>query len=226
MRILMISENPGVAKFLRRGLTAEGWGVDSALTIEKALERLRSLRYDVVLVDLAESQENDSGFLNHLAPSTVSLPVLLLTARRSEPPIDCASDRSVDVLQKPFAFDELIARIEALDHASSQKSRDVVCLNDSLRFDRVNRRLILDQESTPLSEEECRLLAVLTEHQGRSCAKSWLLQAVWNQSAAPIKCPVDATIQSLRRKLGPHSAMITTVRHYGYRFEAPAERTD
>lgn len=227
MDILMITRAPGVAKFVKRGLRAEGWRVACVETTRDAHRNLQSKTYDLLLYDLVEPYEDVPGFLATLKASFAELPVLILKPHAaSHPSLALQGDEKIRILPKPFAFDDLIARIEDLGLLQKDPApEEAFILNGEVVFEPGSGLLRVGERSAQLTEKECALLYVFAEHPGRTCAKDWLLQTVWNQTDVPMTCPVDETITALRRKLGPHGAAISTVRKYGFRLDATVERT-
>lgn len=224
MRIIMIADAPGIASFVTRGLNAEGWSVDCVRTRHEALLLLKSKSYDVLLLDLVGSDADGAVFFDDLDPIPQDLPLLVLKPRLSgKTHVDPQTHRRVPVLQKPFDFDELIARIEALGEAVPCQTIHSYSLNKAVSFEPTLNLLHVGETAFHLTAKECALLQILVDRQDRTCAKEWLLHSVWKKQVSPMKCPVDEAVESLRKKLGPHDTMIQTVRSYGYRFNASKE---
>ncbi|HSF63626.1 MAG TPA: response regulator transcription factor [Paracoccaceae bacterium] len=226
MHILMVEDEPRVADFIRRGLRAEGWVIDHAPTAEEGLIHLRGTRYDVVLLDGMLPGLSGEEMCRHLRVARNDVPILMLSARGStEDRVNGLRQGADDYLPKPFDFDELIARIEALHRRRAHGAAppaDRVLRVGALAFDPASMRLSCDGAELDLSSKERDVLVLLMKNAGRVCARERLLNAVWGLEADPLTNVVDVTVSRLRRKLAPSGDMITTIRNYGYRLDPPA----
>jgi two-component system, OmpR family, response regulator len=230
MHILMIEDEHRVADFVRRGLRAEGWAVDHAANAEDALLRLRDEAYDVVLLDMMLPGMSGDELCRHLRASRNSVPILMLSALGStEDRVNGLRNGADDYLPKPFDFDELIARIESLHRRKSHSTAseaDKMLRVGPLCFDVASMRLMLNDVELDLSTKERDVLVLLMRNAGRVCARERLLNAVWGMEADPLTNVVDVTISRIRRKLPQAATMISTIRNYGYRLDAPSPRPD
>jgi DNA-binding response OmpR family regulator len=226
MHILMIEDEARVADFVRRGLRAEGWTVDLAGSAEDGLALLRDSPYDLILLDLMLPGMSGEELCRTLRLSRNDIPILMLSALGS------TDDRVLglrkgadDYLPKPFDFDELVARIEALYRrraGAMTPARDRVLRAGPLSFDPTSMRVFLAEAELDLSGKERDVLLLLMRNAGRVCARERVLNAVWGLEADPLTNVVDVTVSRLRRKLNDAAEMITTIRNYGYRLDAPA----
>jgi two-component system, OmpR family, response regulator len=224
MRVLMVEDEPRVADFVGRGLRAEGWSVDHVPSAEDALERLWEANYDVILLDVMLPGMSGDDFCRQLRVKRNPVPILILSALGStEDRVRGLANGADDYLPKPFEFDELIARVEALHRRNTRivsPETDRTLAVGLLDFDPASLRLRLDGEELDLLAKERDILVFLMRNVGRACGRDRLLSSVWGDEADPLPNTVDVTVNRIRRKLGAASQMITTIRNYGYRLDA------
>jgi two-component system, OmpR family, response regulator len=222
MHILMVEDEPRVADFVRRGLRAEGWVIDHATSAEDGLTFLRDIRYDIVLLDVMLPGMSGEDLCRHLRSIRNDVPILMLSALGStEDRVTGLRTGADDYLPKPFDFDELIARIDALHRRrnGSPVPADRTLRVGALSFDPEAMRLFRNGEELDLSMKEQDVLVLLMKNAGRVCARERLLNSVWGLEADPLTNVVDVTVSRIRRKLGECADMITTIRNYGYRLD-------
>jgi DNA-binding response OmpR family regulator len=219
MHILAIEDEPAILRMLERGLKAAGHQVLTASTGEDGAALARDEAVDVVLLDISLPDVSGHEVLSRIRARRPSLPVLMLTARddlgNKVQALDAGAD---DYLTKPFAFDELVARIRALTRRSDQESAAEIEVSD-VRLDLLARRAWRGDRVIELSNREFALLEYLLRHPGQVLTRTQILFAVWEYDADPSSNVVDVYIRYLRRKLGEPSP-ITTMRGAGYRYEA------
>jgi DNA-binding response OmpR family regulator len=224
VNILLVEDEGRVADFIRRGLAAEGWSVVHAGSGEDAMEMTRGEPFDVMVLDLMLPGMSGQDVCRKLRARSDRTPVLMLSA------LDSTDERVAglrlgadDYLAKPFDFDELVARLEALHRrargwsGSADSGGIIDC--DGLVFDRQALSLTVDGTPVDLSAKERDVLLLLMNGRGRVFSRERILNAVWGVNADPLTNIVDVYILRLRRKLGRHGARFTTVRHVGYRFD-------
>ncbi len=221
MRLLVVEDEPRILSFLVRGLESEGFTVDSELDGLTALRRASSRRYDLVVLDLLLPRLDGLSVLRALQLRCPQLPVVILSARS-----DLATKLrgfelgACDYVPKPFALDELIARIRAqLRHALPTDANSAEITAGQLVLDLARRQARIGEIATDLSDREFRLLRELAIHSGEVISRERLLSEVWGYHFDPRSNVVDVCIRRLRKKLGP-DAPIETVRHAGYRLVA------
>lgn len=223
MQILMIEDEPRVADFVRRGLRTEGWIVETAQSAEDGLALLNAGQYDVVLLDVLLPGMSGDELCRHLRATRNDVPILMLSALgTAERRIAGLRNGADDYLAKPFDFDELVARIEALHRRRSGREpalENHLLRVGSLSFDPTSMRLTHDGVELDLSTKERDLLVLLMKNPGRVLARERLLNAVWGLEADPLTNVVDVTISRIRRKLAQGQTMIATIRNYGYRLD-------
>jgi DNA-binding response OmpR family regulator len=221
MRILVVEDEPRILSFLVRGLESEGFSVDSELDGASALRRATVRRYDLVVLDLLLPRLDGLSVLRELQRRNPAVPVVILSARS-----DLATKLrgfelgASDYLAKPFALDELIARIRAqLRHTSLDAGKASVLHAGALVLDLARRQARMGALVADLSDREFKLLHQFVLHAGEVISRERLLSEVWGYHFDPGSNVVDVCVRRLRKKLGP-DAPIETVRHAGYRLVA------
>jgi DNA-binding response OmpR family regulator len=223
MRVLIVEDDEKIASFLERGLSAHGYQVSLADRGDDGLALALAPETSLVVLDLTLPGLDGLGVLGQLRRERPDLPVLVLTARdgidQKVTALDLGAD---DYMTKPFALDELLARLRALTRRSDQRSSDAIEIGD-LRLDLLSRRVTRAGSVIDLSSREFALLEYLMRHPGQVLSRVQILAAVWEYDFDPQSNVVDVYVRYLRRKVdvpGRPSA-IETVRGTGYRFHAP-----
>lgn len=223
MNILMIEDEPRVADFVRRGLRTEGWVVETTHSAEDGLALLNDAQYDLVLLDVLLPGMTGEELCRHLRAIRNDVPILMLSALGStDNRVTGLRSGADDYLSKPFDFDELVARIEALHRRRSGRRSEgetQPLTVGPLVFDPGAMRLTQDGVELDLSTKERDVLVLLMKNPGRVLARERLLNAAWGLEADPLTNVVDVTISRIRRKLAQGQTMITTIRNYGYRLD-------
>lgn len=225
MRILLVEDEAKLARSLARGLQEEGHTVDCCERGLDAFEQAEATPYDMVVLDWMLPDMDGLAILRQWRARGLQVPVLMLTARGSvnERVLGLRAGAD-DYLVKPFAFDELLARMDALQRRSglSQSVRQV----GDVALDTRKRALVRDHREVALSAREYSLALQLFEQAGEVLTRTELLGRVWGNQFDGEPNVVDVYIGYLRKKLsetGTSSAQIRTVRGIGYRLEASAE---
>lgn len=223
MRILVIEDDNRVAEFLDRGMRAEGYAVQVARNGTEGLTMARGGDYTVILLDVMLPGINGIEVCQTLRSEGHSTPILMLTAMSTVEDrvtgLRCGAD---DYLGKPFAFEELLARIEALRRRgpmqlevdSTLKVGDLVFDREKMRVNRAGRML-------HLTAKEMALLELLMRHPGRLYSRERILANVWGVHEDPLTNVVDVYVRRLRAKLDDGHAvqLIKTVRGLGYKLD-------
>ncbi len=221
MNILLVEDEARVADFIRRGLSAEGWAVDHAPDGEDALELAATNTYDVILLDLMLPGIQGQDVCRKLRARKSKTPILMLTALDSpEERVEGLKIGADDYLPKPFDFDELIARIEALHRRANGYARDlsdteIIC--GDLKFDRNSLQVSVAGQEIKLSKKERDLLLLFLTNTGRVLSRERILNSVWGMNEDPLTNVVDVYVGRLRRKIGAEGQRIVTLRNVGYR---------
>jgi DNA-binding response OmpR family regulator len=236
MNIILIEDDPRIADFLQRGLRAEGLQVQRASTgpegLALVLDAVRQNKADmpstVLVLDLMLPGMNGMEICQTLRSQGVTIPVLMLTALSTlEERVAGLRMGADDYLCKPFEFEELLARLEALARRgqSMQNTRPSHLQVADLVIDRESMRATRAGEALNLTARELALLELLMSAPGRLFSRERILSSVWGLNEDPLTNVVDVYIRRLRSKIddGRPVPLIQTMRGLGYRLEAPAE---
>jgi DNA-binding response OmpR family regulator len=221
VNILLIDDEIRVADFIIRGLAAEGWTVDHAPDGETGIELATGNTYSVILLDLMLPKLQGQDVCRILRARKSVTPILMLTALDStDERVEGLRIGADDYLAKPFEFDELIARIEALHRRASGYSTaatEEVLTAGKLAFDRRSLAVTLLGREIALSKKERDLLVLFMTNQGRVLSRERILNTVWGVNADPLTNVVDVYIGRIRHKIGCEAERIVTLRNVGYR---------
>ncbi|HEY6526427.1 MAG TPA: response regulator transcription factor [Solirubrobacteraceae bacterium] len=223
--LVLIEDEPGIADFVVRGLTLAGYRVESALDGETGLELALGDDVDLVVLDLMLPRMSGGEVLQRLTDRRPGLPVIVVTARGElEERVGGLKAGAVDYLVKPFAMDELEARIDAQLRVSRQ-APETTLRGAGLSVDLITRHVTHDGHDVRLSATEFELLIYFLHNVGRVLSREQILRAVWGYGHDPGTNIVDVYVGYLRRKLsGPdrRPVAITALRLRGYRLEDTA----
>jgi DNA-binding response OmpR family regulator len=221
MRILLIEDETRIQAFVRRGLEAEGYGVVTADDGPDGLSLARSGEWDLVVLDLLLPGMNGLRVLQELHRERPQLPVVVLSARGDlRTKLKGFELGATDYVSKPFALDELLARIRVqLRRTVPPGDEEHVLHAGRVLLDLARRQARVGEVVTDLSDREFRLLHHLLLHAGEVISRERLLADVWGYDFDPGSNVVDVCVRRLRQKLGP-DAHIETIRHAGYRLAA------
>jgi two-component system copper resistance phosphate regulon response regulator CusR len=220
MRILIIEDEERIAGFLARALEAEGLGVDVAGDGTRGLAQALSGRYELLILDLLLPGRDGLDVLSELHRSRAELPVLILSARGDLPTkLRGFELGAVDFVPKPFALDELLARVRVQLRRTRGGDEQMVISVGHLTLDLARRQAHVGDAIADLSDREFRVLHFLMSHVGEVISRERLLAEVWGFDFDPRSNVVDVCVRRLRRRLGPQ-APIETVRNAGYRAAA------
>ncbi len=218
MRVLVIEDEAKVASFIKKGLEENAFSVDVASTGEDGLELARSADYHAIVLDLMLPGIDGLEVVRRLRDRRSSVPVLALTARNTLEDrisgLDCGCD---DYLPKPFAFDELLARLRALLRRAT--SRQVPKMEYAgLAVDPVSRAVSRDGKPIELTNKEYALLEMLLRHPGQVFTRTSLLEGVWGYDFDPGSNVLEVYMNFLRKKLdqGHSKKLLHTIRGVGY----------
>lgn len=222
-RVLIIEDEPQLARTLSDRLQAEHYHVESAFDGPTGLEKAVSEDFDLIILDVMLPGRNGFDVCRDLRQKGVETPIIMLTARGE------VTDRVIglklgadDYVTKPFKFIELQARIEAqLRRSAKSMPSPEVYQFDAIRVD--CQRAVIERDGKPLElkAREIRLLCYLVKHRGAVLTRDQLLNEVWGYDAMPTTRTVDVHIAALRQKIepAPHSPRyILTVHGLGYKF--------
>jgi two-component system OmpR family response regulator len=215
VRVLVVEDEAKLAAIIRRGLRAAGHAADVALRGEDALWMAGATDYSAIVLDVMLPDIDGFEVCRRLRADDVRTPILMLTAR------DAVRDRvsgldagADDYLVKPFAFDELLARLRALTRRP-ETLRPPVLEAGGLTLDPAARTLVRDGDPVDLTPREFGLLELLMERAGEAVTRFELLERVWDDAYEHRSNVIDVYVGYLRDKLGADA--IETVRGVGYR---------
>jgi DNA-binding response OmpR family regulator len=218
MRILVVEDDQKAARFLKQGLEEEGHVTDVAADGEEGSQLAHLAPYDLIVLDIQLPRKDGLQLSRELRRDRIETPILMLTGRDTTEDVVRGLDAGADdYLSKPFAFDELLARVRALTRRQVTGPAGVLRYDD-LELDRLRRVGTRAGRLLDLSPREFRLLEYLLLHSEEVVTRTMLLQKVWDMSFDPETNVVDAHISNLRRKLedGSGTRLIQTIRGVGY----------
>jgi DNA-binding response OmpR family regulator len=222
MRILIVEDEKDIAGFLREGLEEEGYAVDVAYNgregLTLALENLEN--YDVLLLDWMLPGVSGIEICRQVRKENITLPIIFLTAKDTvDDAIFGLESGANDYLRKPFAFEELLARIRVL--LRPKTGEQSLFMAGDIHLD-LNRHEVT-KAGTPVSltQKEFGLLEYLLRNKGKVCRRTRILEKIWDVHFEKDDSVIDVFINALRKKLDTpgHSSFIRTVRGVGYRVE-------
>ena len=223
MRILVIEDEAKVASFIRRGLEAEGYSVDTAPDGEVGLTQAFDYEYDLVILDVMLPKRDGLSVLQEMRRHKLHVPVLMLTARDTVADKVTGLDRGADdYLTKPFAFEELLARIRVLLRRGSPLSLSTLSVAD-LELNLVSREVTRAGTRIALTAREFALLEFFLRHPGRVLSRALIAQHVWGVDFDTFTNVIDVYVNYLRKKIdvGFPTKLIRTVRGVGYAIKEP-----
>lgn len=223
MTILIIEDDERILQFVQRGLEEEGYLIETSTTGMLGLQLATQAEYDLLILDLMLPDIRGQEVCRQLRKRGVSTPILMLTAMDTlEDKIEGLHIGADDYLTKPFAFDELIARIQALLRRSHgyQEHSTMLQVSD-LTLNRETREVHRADQLIELTPKEHVLLEYFMNAPGRVFSRSKILDQVWGYNTDPLTNVVEVHIRNLRKKMdeGFSSPLIKTVRGFGYKLE-------
>ena len=216
-RILIAEDEPRIASFLQKGLTANGFATTVAEDGRQALYAAASGDFDLLILDLGLPDMDGFAVLRELRGRSVRLPVVILTARDGVTDTVAGLEGGADdYVTKPFRFEELLARVRVRLRGERAPEETVLTAGD-LSLDLRTRRARVGDHDVELTAREFTLAETLLRHAGQVLSREQLLSHVWGYDYDPGSNVVDVYVGYLRRKLG--AERIRTVRGMGYRLE-------
>jgi len=219
MRILVVEDDKKIASFIVQGLKQNGFAVDHCPDGEEALLMARSAPYDTAVVDIMLPKLDGLSLIQKLRSEKLSLPVLILSAKASvDDRVKGLQAGGDDYLVKPFAFSELLARVQALIRRATHSTEPTRLTVGDLTLDLLQRQVTRAGRNIELQAREFSLLEYLLRHVGRVVTKTMILEHVWDYSFDPQTNVVDVVVCSLRNKVDKDfpRKLIHTLRGVGY----------
>jgi DNA-binding response OmpR family regulator len=223
MRLLLVEDDRALAGLLRRKLVLAQHTVDLAYDGQSGLAEATSGGYDAVILDVMLPLLDGMSVAQQLRQRQVSTPIVMLTARDALPDrlqgFDAGAD---DYLTKPFAFEELLARLRAVARRGAKPSTDDQLVVDDLVLDSRNQTVTRGGRLLVLAPKEYALLEYLMRHPGQVLSRTLIMEHVWEYGFDPYSNVVDAIIRRLRKAVdqGHDRPLIQTVRGFGYKIKA------
>lgn len=220
MRVLIVEDEKRMASFIQRGLKEEGFAVDVASDGEQGWEYASMNDYDVILLDWMLPKMDGLAVCARIRQEGSRVPILMLTVRDTvEDKIKGLDQGADDYLTKPFAFDELLARIRALTRRPRELQEQTVLKAGNLTVDLVGRRVLVGADQVTLSQKEFALLEFLMRRKGQVVTRSQIAEHVWDLHFDPMSNTIDVYINFLRKKIdgSRKKSRIETLRGSGYR---------
>ncbi|MCL4549546.1 MAG: response regulator transcription factor [Bacteroidetes bacterium] len=218
MRILVVEDEKKVASFIKKGLEEELFQVDTAGNGKEGLDRSFHEEYDLIISDIMMPQMSGIQMIKELRSNNIETPILLLTIKDStKDKVDGLDSGADDYLTKPFAFEELIARVRALLRRKETQKSNVLTI-DNLRMDLVAHKVLRDNKEIILTPREYSILEYLLRNKNKIVSRTKLIEHVYDFHFDSGTNVIDVYINKLRAKIDQNTAkqLIQTVRGTGY----------
>jgi DNA-binding response OmpR family regulator len=216
MRLLLVEDERRLADRLARGLKEEGFAVDSTATCRDGYARAADAEYDLVLLDLGLPDGSGVELLRRWRREGMETPVLILTARDLiEEKVEGLDAGADDYLTKPFAFEEVLARVRALLRRRAAPPRSLLELGE-LRLDRDGRQATRSEQPLELTPKEFALLEYFMLHPGVVLSRDRIADHVWDGAYEARSNTIDVIVARLRRKIESGERLIHAVPGVGY----------
>ncbi len=218
MKILVIEDDPTVGQFVKRGLEQQRWGVDLIGTGDEGERMAAAGNYDLIILDMRLPGKSGLRVLNDLRGRGFERPVLVLTAQDAiDAKVETLRAGADDYVTKPFAFEELLARVEALSRRPRVLAAPALKVAD-LELNVDTREVTRGGNPIELTPKEYTVLEYLMRHAGRVMSRTLITEYAWGYHFDPGTNIVDVVINHLRKKIDANHAMklIHTIRGVGY----------
>ncbi len=224
MKILLVEDDKKVADFISRGLTSEGYLVETAINGQDGYEQALDEFYDVILLDWMIPGMSGIELLKKIREQNKQIPILILTAKDSiEDRVRGLDEGADDYLTKPFAFAELVARIRALVRREQtvQQQKEILEIAD-LQMNLKNHVVTRSGKGIDLTAKEFLLLEYFLRHREKVVTRSMIADHVWGQDFDGFTNVIDVYVRYLRKKIdeGFSESLIHTIRGVGYKLSA------
>jgi two-component system OmpR family response regulator len=219
MRILLVEDDQKIAAFIVKGLKAEGFAVDHAADGTDGLHLALTEPYDAAVVDIMLPGLDGLTLIERLRQEKVKTPVIILSAKGTvDDRVKGLQTGGDDYLTKPFAFSELLARIQALIRRSTDQTEPTRLVAGDVSMNLITREVLRSEKKIDLQPLEFSLLEYLMRNAGRVVSKTMIMEHVWDYHFDPQTNVVESRIYKLREKIdkGFPTKLIHTVRGVGY----------
>lgn len=218
MRLLVVEDEKKVAGFIKKGFEEEGYAVDHATDGEAGLRMGLDRAHDLIILDVNLPRKDGLSVLRELRNKGISTPILLLTVRAAiEDKVVGLDTGADDYLAKPFAFEELLARVRALLRRKAQAQPPLLRIDD-LKLDPARRLVWRGEEKIDLTTKEFALLDYFMRNSGRVLTRTMIAERVWGHDFDSMTNVIDVYVNYLRKKIdsGRENKLIHTIRGVGY----------
>ncbi|MEI8040814.1 MAG: response regulator transcription factor [Verrucomicrobiota bacterium] len=217
MRILVVEDDKKIASFVVNGLKQSGYAVDHSADGENGLIMAQTISYDAIVVDVMLPKLDGLSLIQQLRAKASHIPVLILSAKASvDDRVRGLQAGGDDYLTKPFAFSELLARIQALIRRSTHTPEPTRLAVGDLTMELLTREVQRGGEKIDLQPREFALLEYLMRNANRTVTKTMILEHIFDYSFDPQTNVVDVLVHRLRSKVDKDRAMLHTIRGVGY----------
>jgi two-component system OmpR family response regulator len=219
MRVLLVEDDPTIAAFVAKGLREAGFAVDEAADGETGLTLAREQKFDAAIVDVMLPRLDGLSLIDALRGRGIRTPVLILSAKRSvDDRVRGLQAGGDDYLTKPFAFAELLARVQALVRRATRSPEPTSLTVADLSLDLLTRKVVRGGVPIELRPREFALLEYLMRNAGKVVSKTMILSHVWEYNFDPQTNIVDVLVSRLRDKIDRpfERKLLQTVRGVGY----------
>jgi len=219
MRVLVVEDDSKIASFVVNGLKQNGFAADHASDGENGLALAQAVTYDAAVLDIMLPKLDGLSLLRQLRQGKILTPVLILSAKASvDDRVKGLQAGGDDYLTKPFAFSELLARVQALIRRATHTAAPTKLSAGGLSLDLLTREVVRDGQKIELQAREFALLELLLRHPGHPVTKTMILQQLWDYSFDPQTNVVDVLVHRLRAKVDKDFPvkLIQTIRGVGY----------
>ena len=224
MRILIIEDDTQTAKFIIKGLTESGFNVDHASEGDVGLDLAMSNEYDALIIDRMLPKLDGLSIVENLRGQGFSVPILILSALGEvDQRVEGLQAGGDDYLVKPYAFSELLARLQSIIRRTQPAQETRLLQVHDLSFDLLKRRVTRAEKTINLQPKEYILLETLMRHAGQVVTRTMLLEKVWDYNFDPQTNVVDVHISRLRAKIDRDFdvQLLKTIRGSGYILSTP-----
>ena len=224
MRVLIVEDDVKMASFIIKGLELEGFTVDHAANGKSGLHLALLEPYDLAIVDIMLPELDGLSLIDELRRQRINTPVIILSAKRSvDDRVRGLQKGGDDYLTKPFAFSELLARLQALNRRATGGAEPARLTLGDVSIDFLNQKVEREGKKMDLRFHEFALLGYLMRNAGKIVTKAMIMEYVWDYRFDPQTNVVDVLVCRLRNKLDKNfeKKVIQTIRGVGYVFKIP-----
>lgn len=216
MHILIVEDEKGIVDFLKQGLEEEGYTVSTAFNGKDGLEKAKSLKVDLILLDWMLPNLTGIEVCKATRKQNILTPIIFLTAKDTvQETIEGLKAGANDYIKKPFSFEELLERIKI--HFRSKDETKILTLG-TIKLDKSKFQVFVDNKEVALTQREFELLEYLIKNKGKVCTRNKIIEDVWNIHFEYDTGVIDVFMNAIRKKLNltKEQELIKTIRGVGY----------